>query len=122
MLASCTSTPATSDASKLLGTWVSEKNGCKEVYTFLPNGVRTYSSGNEVGEARYTVKAVTPFVFQCTDVITKTNNGTDCDGAPGAQKGDKANIFIRLTSDNSQMTLCADAAGDRCSEWVFTKQ
>lgn len=101
----------------ILGSWkfVLPKGDCSEVYTFRPDGTRSYSSNEESGESTYEV-AATPSAagfYKLIDTITKNNGKLDCSGGTIAV-GHQVRIYVRMHSTGSKFIMCRDESFENC--------
>ena len=100
----------------LLGTWHYAVPGtnCVAAYTFLPDGVRRYSTGTQAGSSVFTVSdAPMEGFYTLHDVVTETNGGTSCSGSPATPPGDASTAYVRFRTVR-EMWLCFEMSEAEC--------
>ena len=98
-------------------TWTLAENNCTEVYEYLPDHTSKVTSGEEIGESRFTVSDEPDQhgFYRMTDVTTKDNGRTGCDGAPGGTPvGDEATMFIFIRPTGDEMDVCQEPSLTAC--------
>ena len=98
-------------------TWTYQKNNCTEVYEYHSDNTTSVTSGEEIGESRFTVSDSPDSngFYRMTDQITKSNGKTGCDGAPGGSPvGNKVTIYIIFSPDEEEMAICQTASFSAC--------
>lgn len=97
--------------------WTYSKNNCTEVYDYRSDNTAAVSSGEELVESRFTI-ASEPDVngfHRMTDVVTKTNGRTGCDGEPGGTPlGHEAIIYILFHPARDEMLICQEPSLNAC--------
>jgi len=97
--------------------WTYEKNNCTEVYEFRSDNTSVVTSGEEIGESRFTItdKPGLNGFYRMTDVVTKSNGRTGCDGEPGGTPiGDEATIYIIFHPAKDEMLMCQSPSLNAC--------
>ena len=97
--------------------WTYTKNNCTEVYNFRPDNTSVVTSGEEIGESRFTIsdKPDLNGFHLMTDVITKSNSRTGCDGEPGGTPvGDTATMYIFFSPTKREMAICQEPSFNSC--------
>lgn len=90
-------------------TWTYSKNNCTEVYAYRSNNTSEVTSGEEVAESRFTIaeKPDLKGFYRMTDVVTKSNGRTGCDGKPGGTSvGHEVTIHILFHPAKDEMIMC----------------
>ncbi|NNM83012.1 MAG: hypothetical protein HKL98_10480 [Burkholderiales bacterium] len=98
-------------------TWTYSKNNCTESYEFRTDNTYAVTSGDEVGESRFTItdKPDPNGFYRMTDVVTKSNGRTGCDGEPGGTPvGDKATNYIIFHPTREEMLMCQSPSLNAC--------
>lgn len=98
-------------------TWTYSKNNCTEVYEYRPDNTSVVTSGEEVGESRFTItdKPDLNGFYRMVDVVTKSNGRTGCDGEPGGTPvGDTATIYVLFHPTKDEMLICQEPSLDAC--------
>ncbi len=98
-------------------TWTFEKNNCTEVYEFRTDNTSVVTSGEEIGESRFTVsdKPGVGGFYQMTDVVTKSNGKVGCDGESGGTPvGDVATVYLLFSPAQDQMVMCYEPSLKSC--------
>lgn len=91
------------------GKWTWVYNDCTEVYTVLPNGTASVTSGDETATSEYTASDMPDIqgFYHVTDTVTDSNGKTGCDGEPsGTDIGHSVNVFIKFNETQDQMLWC----------------
>ncbi|MFC5300580.1 hypothetical protein [Azospira restricta] len=97
--------------------WTYAKNNCSEVYDYRPDNTSVVTSGEEIGESRFTIsdKPDLNGFYRMTDVVTKSNGRTGCDGKPGGTPvGNTVTIFIFFHPTMSEMVMCQEPSFYAC--------
>lgn len=97
--------------------WTYETNNCTEIYEFRSDNTSIVTSGEEVGESRFTItdKPDLNGFYRMTDVVTKSNGRTGCDGEPGGTPvGDEVTIYIIFHPTKGEMLICQDPSLNAC--------
>lgn len=97
--------------------WTYAKNNCTEVYDYRPDNTAAISSGEERAESRFSIaeKPDSKGFYRMTDVATKSNGRTGCDGAEGGTPvGDEATMYIYFHPTKKEMIMCGEASFDAC--------
>lgn len=97
--------------------WTYAKNNCREVYHYRPDNTSVVSSGEEIGESRFTIseKPDSNGFYRMTDVITKSNGLAGCDGTPGGTPvGDTVTLYILFSPSKSEMIVCQEPSLKAC--------
>lgn len=97
--------------------WTYAKNNCTEVYEYRLDNTSVVTSGEEVGESRFTItdKPNMNGFYRMTDVVTKSNGRTGCDGEPGGTPvGDEATIYIIFHPTKEEMLICQEPSLNAC--------
>ena len=97
--------------------WTYAKNNCTEVYDYRPDNTSVVTSGEEIGESRFTIsdKPDLNGFYRMTDVVTKSNGRTGCDGEPGGTPvGDTATMYIHLQPTKNEMVICQEPSFNAC--------
>lgn len=97
--------------------WTYEKNNCTEVYEFRSDNTSLVTSGDEVSESRFTItdKPDLNGFYRMTDVVTKSNGRTGCDGEPGGTPvGDEATNYIIFHPSRDEMLMCQNPSLNTC--------
>lgn len=98
-------------------TWTLPGKPCEEVYHFRADHTSVVTSGEEVSESRFELadEPDAQGFYRVTDVITKTNGKTGCDGHPGGTPvGDTATGYLFLHPTRPEMVMCLHASFDSC--------
>lgn len=101
----------------LYGKWAWTYHNCTEVYDYRPDNTSIVTSGEEVGESRFTItdKPDLNGFYRMTDVVTKSNGRTGCDGEPGGTPiGDTATIYIFFYPTKDEMLMCQEPSLNAC--------
>lgn len=97
--------------------WTYSKNSCTEVYDYRPDNTARVTSGEEVAESRFTISDMPDAkgFYRMTDVVTKSNGRTGCDGeAGGTPVGHEVTIYILFHSARDEMLVCQEPSLDSC--------
>jgi len=97
--------------------WTYEKNNCQEVYQYRSDNTTIVTSGEEVGESRFTIsdKPDLNGFYKMTDVVTKSNGLSGCDGTPGGTPvGDTVTLYILFHPIKSEMLICQQPSLKAC--------
>lgn len=118
-LAGCANIADLSASHPLYGkwAWTIAKNNCTEVYDFRPNNISVVTSGDEIGESRFTIndKPDLNGFYRLTDVVTKNNGRTGCDGVPGGTPvGDTVTVYIFFHPTKNEMVICQEPSFNAC--------
>ena len=98
-------------------TWTRAENKCTEEYDYRPDHTSTVTSGEEVGESRFTISDEPDQhgFYRMTDVVTKDNGRTGCDGRPGGTPvGDEATMFVFIRPTGDEMVICQEPSFAAC--------
>lgn len=98
-------------------TWTYAKNNCTELYDFRPDNTSIVTSGEEISESHFTIsdQPDSNGFYRMTDVVTKSNGRTGCDGSPGGTPvGDTATIYIFFHPTRNEMVMCEEASFNAC--------
>jgi hypothetical protein len=98
-------------------TWTLEKSNCTEMYDYRPNFTSTVTSGDEIGESRFTISDEPDQhgFYRMIDVVTKSNGHAGCDGEPGGTPvGDEATTFIFISPIKDEMVICQEPNFTAC--------
>lgn len=98
-------------------TWTRKVNNCTEVYDYRPNHTSKVTSGDEIGESRFTISDEPDQngFYPMTDEVTKDNGRPGCDGEPGGTPvGDKATIFVFIRPSGDEMVICQKPSFSAC--------
>ena len=97
--------------------WTRAENNCTEVYDYRPDYTSRVNSGEEIGESRFTVSDEPDQhgFYRMTDVATKYNGRTGCDGMLGGTPvGDEATMFIFIRPIGDEMVICQEPSFAAC--------
>ena len=97
--------------------WTYAKNNCTEVYEYRPDNTSIVTSGEEIGESQFTIsdKPDLNGFYRMTDVVTKSNGRTGCDGEPdGTPVGDTVTIYIFFHPTKGEMVMCQEPSFNAC--------
>lgn len=97
--------------------WTFERNSCTEVYHFKSDNTAQVTSGAEISENRFTLsdKPDQNGFYRMTDVVTKSNGQTGCDGAAGGTPvGDEVTNYLILNATRDKLLICGDASLNQC--------
>ena len=97
--------------------WTYSKNNCTEVYEYRSDNTSVVTSGEEVGESRFTItdKPDLNGFYRMTDVVTKSNGHPGCDGEPGGSPvGDTATIYIIFHPSKDEILMCQEPSLNAC--------
>lgn len=97
--------------------WTYSKNNCTEVYDYRSDNTAVITSGEEMAESRFTIadKPDSVGFFRMTDVVTKSNGRTGCDGEPdGTPIGHEVTIYILFHPKRDEMLICQQPSLDAC--------
>lgn len=97
--------------------WTYAKNNCTEVYNYRQDNTSVVTSGEERGESRFTIsdKPDLNGFYRMTDVVTKSNGRTGCDGEPGGTPvGDSATIYILFSPTKTELVICQEPSLNAC--------
>lgn len=97
--------------------WTYAKNNCEEVYHYRSDNTSVVTSAEEVGESRFTIsdKPDLNGFYRMTDVVTKSNGLTGCDGTPGGTPvGDTVTLYIFFRPTKSEMLICQEPSLKAC--------
>jgi hypothetical protein len=98
-------------------TWTRAANNCTEVYDYRPDNTNIVTSGEEMGESRFTIdeKPDINGFYRMVDVVTKSNGLTGCDGSPGGTPvGATATIYLFFNATRDQMVVCQEPSFNAC--------
>jgi hypothetical protein len=98
-------------------TWTRTENNCTEVYDYRPDHTSKVTSGEEIGESRFTISDEPDQhgFYRMTDVTTKDNGKMGCDGTPGGTPvGDEATMFVFIRSTSDEMVICQEPSFAAC--------
>lgn len=110
---------ATSPTHRLYGkwAWTYSKNNCTEVYNYRVDNTAVVTSGEEQAESRFSIteKPDPMGFYRMTDVVTKSNGRTGCDGEPsGTPVGHEVTIYILFHPRKNEMLICQQPLLDTC--------
>lgn len=97
--------------------WTYSKNNCTEVYDYRSDNTAVVTSGEEEAESRFTIadKPDSIGFYRMTDVVTKSNGRTGCDGEPGGTPiGHEVTIYIFFHPKKDEMLICQQPSLDAC--------
>lgn len=97
--------------------WTYVKNNCTEVYDYRSDNTTVITSGEEQAESSFTIsdKPDLNGFYRMTDVATKSNGRTGCDGEPGGTPvGDTATIYITFSPTKDEMVICQEPSFNSC--------
>ncbi|WP_234083497.1 hypothetical protein [Azonexus sp. R2A61] len=97
--------------------WTYAKNNCQEVYHYRSDNTSVVTSGEEVGESRFTIsdKHDLNGFYRMIDVVTKSNGLAGCDGTPGGTPvGDTVTLYIFFSPTKSEMAICQEPSLKAC--------
>jgi len=97
--------------------WTYSKNNCTEVYDYRSDNTAAVTSGEEIAESRFTIadKPDSIGFYRMTDVVTKSNGRTGCDGEPGGTPiGHEVTIYILFHPKRDEMLICQQPSLDAC--------
>jgi len=98
-------------------TWTYSKNNCTEVYDYRPDNTSVVTSGEEMGESRFTIsdKPDLNGFYRMTDEVTKSNGRTGCDGSPGGTPaGHTVTIYMLFHPTKEEMLICQEPSLNTC--------
>ncbi|WP_156226468.1 hypothetical protein [Herbaspirillum chlorophenolicum] len=98
-------------------TWTFERNSCTEVYHYKSDNTARVTSGAEIAESRFTLseKPDQNGFYRMTDVVTKSNGQTGCDGtAGGTPVGHEVTNYLILNATREKLLICWDASLNQC--------
>ncbi len=98
-------------------TWTYSKNNCKETYRYRSDNTSEVHSGEELAESRFTIadKPDANGFYRMTDVVTKSNGRTGCDGQPGGTPvGDEATMYVIFHPAREEMLICQEPSLSAC--------
>jgi hypothetical protein len=96
--------------------WTVKKNGCKESYTFKPNGVMEVMSGAERTESTY---EISPTIersgrYKMVAKVVKDFGGVDCGGSDDDSAGQVNTFYLLFTFEGATMAMCFSEGGMDC--------
>jgi hypothetical protein len=97
--------------------WTYTKNNCTEVYDYRPDNTAVITSGEEQAESRFSLsdKPDLKGFYRMTDVTTKSNGRTGCDGEPGGTPvGDSVTNYIYFSPTKNEMVMCQEPSFRAC--------
>lgn len=96
--------------------WTYSKNNCTEVYDYRSNNTSVVTSGEEVAESRFSISDKTDGGFyRMTDIVTKSNGRTGCDGEPGGSPvGHEVTLYVVFHPVRDEMLICQQPVLDAC--------
>lgn len=102
--------------SEILGSWewALPESGCKEVYTYKPDGTATIVSGPVVYEDQYTI-SVRPSAgdrFKLEAETKKQTSGVSCTGTEKDYVGNPYVVYVAFSSDKRSITVYGTPDGD----------
>ena len=108
-----------SSVHRIIGTWAwtYEKNNCSEVYEFKSDRTSKVTSGKEILEIRFTISdhPDSNGFYRMTQVVTKSNGQTGCDGRSGGTPvGDASTIYIVFHRVMEKMLMCYSPSFNSC--------
>ena len=88
---------------------------CTEYETVHADGTRDFTSGEEVGQATFTIssKPDSRGAYTFVDTVVKDNGKPDCHGNI-TPVGDVAKLYVRFNRSRDRMRTCFDAAMTNC--------
>lgn len=98
-------------------TWTYAQNNCTEEYNYRADNTTVVLSGEEKAESRFTIsdKPDLNGFYRMTDVVTKSNGRTGCDGELGGTPiGHEATIYIIFHPKKEEMFICQQPSLDTC--------
>lgn len=97
--------------------WTYSKNNCTEVYDYRSDNTSVVTSGEEVAESRFTIaeKPDLNGFYRMTDMVTKSNGRTGCDGEPGGTPVDhEVTNYILFHPTRDEMLICQEPSLNSC--------
>ncbi len=97
--------------------WIYQQNNCTEVYDYRSDNTTLITSGDEQAESSFTIseKPDQNGFYRMTDVTTKSNGLTGCDGQSGGTPvGDTATIYIIFSPTKDEMVICQEPSLNAC--------
>ena len=97
--------------------WTYSRNNCTEVYDYRPDNTSVVTSGEEIGESRFTIsdKPDLNGFYRMTDEVTKSNGRTGCDGSPGGTSvGHTVTVYIMFHPTKDEMLICQEPSLSAC--------
>lgn len=97
--------------------WIYTKNNCTEVYDYRSDNTAVIISGEEQAESSFTIsdKPDLNGFYLMTDVVTKSNGQTGCDGQLGGTPvGNTATIYITFSPTKDEMVICQEPSFNAC--------
>jgi hypothetical protein len=109
----------TSDTIPLYGkwSWVYKKNNCTENYDYRSDNTAVITSGEEQAESSFTISDEPDIngFYRMTDVATKSNGRTGCDGqAGGTPVGDTVTLYMIFNQMKDEMVMCQEPSFNAC--------